>query len=217
MMKRARLRRNMFFLCGLSLLLVQPIPAEETGAGSIKAEKKAPGASLADSLSLTSRHEPIHISSRDLEFRYEEKKIVYRGEVVAVQGDVTMKSDTLTVIYEDVASPPSVPSTKKQQQEKSEETPPTTAKQRLKEIVAEGHVDITSGERKAKGKKAVFNEAQRTVVLSGDAVVLEGGNQVTGDRVTVYLDEKRSVVEGRAAMVLIPEQEGEGKKGAKKP
>jgi lipopolysaccharide export system protein LptA len=40
--------------------------------------------------------------------------------------------------------------------------------------------------------------------------------------VTVYLDEKRSVVEGgegnrRAEMVLIPEQEGEGKKGAKKP
>lgn len=203
-------------------MLAQPITAEETGASNAKAEKKAPGASFADSLSLTSRHEPIHISSRDLEFRYDEKRIVYRGEVVAVQGDVTMKSDTLTVIYEDAASPASVPPTKKEKQEKSDEAAKSNAKQRLKEIVAEGHVDITSGERQARGKKAVFNESQRTVVLSGDAVVLEGGNQVTGDRVTVYLDEKRSVVEGgggnrRAEMVLIPEQEGEGKKGAKKP
>lgn len=202
-------------------MLAQPIAAEETGASNVKAEKKAPDASFADSLSLTSRHEPIHISSRDLEFRYDEKRIVYRGEVVAVQGDVTMKSDTLTVIYEDAASA-SVPPTKKEKQEKSDEAPKPNAKQRLKEIVAEGHVDITSGERQARGRKAVFNESQRTVVLSGDAIVLEGGNQVTGDRVTVYLDEKRSVVEGgggnrRAQMVLIPEQEGDGKKGVKKP
>jgi lipopolysaccharide export system protein LptA len=142
---------------------------------------------------------------------------------VAVQGDVTMKSDLLTVFYEDSAPAASTPQTKTEEQEKAGETPKTNnTKQRLKEIIAEGHVDITSGDRRATGKKAVFNEAQRTVVLSGDAVVIEGGNQVTGERVTVYLDEKRSVVEGgegnrRAEMVLIPEQEGEGKKGAKKP
>jgi lipopolysaccharide export system protein LptA len=213
----------MMCLWGLSLLFIQPLAAEETTAKDTKAAKKTPGASFTDSLSLTSRHEPIHISSRDLEFRYDEKRIVYRGDVVAVQGDVTMKSDLLTVFYEDSAPAAATPQTKTEEQEKAGETPKTNnTKQRLKEIIAEGHVDITSGDRRATGKKAVFNEAQRTVVLSGDAVVIEGGNQVTGERVTVYLDEKRSVVEGgegnrRAEMVLIPEQEGEGKKGAKKP
>ena len=83
-------------------------------------------------------------------------------------------------------------------------------------------MEITSGDRRATAKKAVFNEAQRTVVLSGDAVMQEGGNQVTGERVTVYLDEKRSQVDGgggsrRAEMLLVPEQGGEEKKGAKKP
>lgn len=214
-----RQRLGLFFF-GLCLLLGQPLRAEEKAVESTKPGKKVPGANFADSLSLTSRHEPIHISSRDLEFRYEEKRIVYRGEVIAVQGDVTIKSDMLTVTYEEVA--PTTSPAKTEKEENPERTTKASSKQRLKEIVAEGHVDITSGERRATGKKAVFNETQRTVVLSGDATVLEGGNQVSGDRVTVYLDEKRSVVEGggsnrRAEMVLIPEQEGEGKKGAKKP
>jgi lipopolysaccharide export system protein LptA len=219
---RPWMQRLGLFLLGLCLLLGQPLRAEEKAAEGTKPGKKVPGESFADSLSLTSRHEPIHISSRDLEFRYEEKRIVYRGDVIAVQGDVTIKSDLLTVMYEEVAATTTATPAKTGKEEKPEGATKASSKQRLKEIVAEGHVDITSGERRATGKKAVFNEAQRTVVLSGDAIVLEAGNQVSGDRVTVYLDEKRSVVEGggsnrRAEMVLIPEQEGEGKKGAKKP
>jgi lipopolysaccharide export system protein LptA len=215
-------------LVGFCFVAGRPLAAGEKVSDAGKPGTKAPGASFADSLSLTSRHEPIHISSHDLEFRYNEKRIVYRGDVVAVQGDVTMKSDLLTVTYEEVAPTAQTAVAqvekvgKSEKAEVGENVTKVSSKQRLKEIVAEGHVQITSGERRATGRKAVFNEAQRTVVLSGDAVVLEGGNQVTGERVTVYLDEKRSVVEGgsgerRAEMVLIPEQEGEGKKGAKKP
>jgi lipopolysaccharide export system protein LptA len=203
--------------------------AEETATRDRKQGANDPGSSLVDSLSLTSQHTPIHISSRTLEFRYEEKRIIYRDDVVAVQGDVTMKSDLLTVIYED--APPLIPDSpgakgesveKSAKQKKSTGSENATAKQRLKEIVAEGHVEITSGDRRATGKKAVFDEAQRIVVLSGDAVMQEGGNQVTGERVTVYLDEKRSVVDGgggsrRAEMVLVPEQGGDERKGAKKP
>lgn len=200
--------------------------AEETATRDGKQGANAPGSSLVDSLSLTSQHAPIHISSRTLEFRYEEKRIIYRDEVVAVQGDVTMKSDLLTVTYEDVppstAKAPETTGEEAAKQKKSATGEKTAAKQRLKEIVAEGRVEITSGDRRATGKKAVFNEAQRIVVLSGDAVMQEGGNQVTGERVTVYLDEKRSVVDGgggsrRAEMLLVPERGGDERKGAKKP
>ncbi|MGE0679403.1 MAG: LptA/OstA family protein [Candidatus Binatia bacterium] len=217
----------LFFLCsGGSAGIAR---AEEKATREGKPGANAPGSSLVDSLSLTSQHAPIHISSRTLEFRYEEKRIIYRDDVVAVQGDVTMKSDLLTVTYEDV--PPSNPAAsdakgktveQSEKQKKSTDNENATAKQRLKEIIAEGHVEIISGDRRATGKKAVFDEAQRIVVLSGDAAMQEGGNRVTGERVTVYLDEKRSVVDGgggsrRAEMVLVPQQEGEEKKGAKKP
>ena len=71
-------------------------------------------------------------------------------------------------------------------------------------------------------EKAVFDERQRIVTLSGNAVMREGNNQVSGERVTVYLDEKRSVVDGgggsrRVEMVLMPEQGGGERKGARKP
>lgn len=209
--------------------IARTVIAEETATKARKSEATPPGSSLIDSLSLTSRHEPIHVSSRTLEFFYEDKRIVYRDNVVAVQGDVTVKSDLLTVTYEDAPPLPLAVTPVKgknpenpTRQEKPQEAKPLSSKQQLKEIVAEGHVEITSGDRRATAKKAVFNEAQRVVVLSGDAVMQEGGNQVTGERVTVYLDEKRSKVESgggsrRAEMVLIPEQGGEERKGVKKP
>src|SRR5207247_10866435 len=88
-----------------------------------------------------------------------------------------------------------------------------SSQQQLKEIVAEGNVDITSGDRHATAKKAVFTQATRTVVLIGNAVLQEGENRVTGEKVTVFLDEKRTVVEGggekpRVEMIVSQKQEG---------
>ena len=196
-------------VCGLA----RPIAGEEKASNSGQPGKTAPGTSLIDSLSFTSRREPIHIRSHDLEFLYNEKRIIYRGDVVATQGDVTVKSDLLTVTYEE---PTTEDGTALPQSES------VTSRQRLKEIVAEGNVEITTQDRRATGKKVVFNEANRTVVLSGNAVLWEGANQVTGEQVTVFLDEKRSVVEGgggerRAEMVLIPQQQEDGKKRAQTP
>jgi len=222
--KKWRITLLLLVLCHVGR--VTAISAEETAGKGEKQDKSASGVDLAESLSLSSRHEPIHISARTLEFRYEEKRIVYRTDVVAVQGDVTIKSDLLTVLYED--APPANASKEKKTtgqgaaKEQSAGDKSVTAKQRLKEIIAEGQVEIVSGNRRATGKKAVFDEKKRVVVLSGDAVMREGNNQVSGERVTVYLDEKRSVVDGgggsrRVEMVLMPEQGGEERKGAKKP
>ena len=113
---------------------------------------------------------------------------------MVTQGDMTLKSDRLTVLYEDPA--PSAAN--------------TSAQQRLKRIVAEGRVEIISGERRATSRKAVFNQKKRTVTLRGNAVLQEGSNQVKGDIVTVFLDENRSIVKGgkgkrQAQMVLIPD------------
>lgn len=161
-------------------------------------QAEEPGATFADSLSLTSRKEPIHIRSEDLEFFYGKNRIEYRGNVVVTQGDMTLRSDFLTVFYDDQASVPRSPKT----------SPP----QRIKRIVAEGNVEITSGERLATSRKAVFNEKKRTVTLQGNAILREGTNQVAGDVVEVFLDEKRSIVKGgkgkrRAQMLLIPDEQ----------
>src|SRR5207244_587882 len=99
-------------------------------------------------------------------------------DVVAIQGDVTVKSDLLTITYEeptteDGAAPPQSES--------------VTSRQRLKEIVAEGNVEITTQDRRATGKKVVFNEANRTVVLSGNAVLRNVTIEVKGGEVVGLL------------------------------
>lgn len=192
----------------LASVLAWPAAAEEK-PGDMPA--KAADKGLFDSLSLTSRREPIHIRSRDLEFRYDEKRITYRGEVLVQQGDVTLKSDLLTVTYEE----PTATKGGTAPTASATATAGATMRQQLKEIIAEGNVEIVSGDRRATGKKAVFDETKRTVVLSGDAALQEGGNRVSGERVTVFLDEKRSVVEGgkeRAQMVFLPQQQDDGKR-----
>jgi lipopolysaccharide export system protein LptA len=204
----------------------QPAAGEEKVATTGQKETTSSGTSLIDSLSFTSRKEPIHIRSRDLEFLYNDKRIIYRGDVVVTQGTTTLKSDTLTVTYEEPTTntgatqpkPETVAAEKGAAKPKAQTT---TSQQQLKEIVAEGNVDITSGDRHATAKKAVFTQAARTVVLSGNAVLQEGENRVNGEKVTVFLDQKRTVVEGagekpRVEMVVSQQQEG-GKKGEKTP
>ncbi len=171
-------------------------------------------------ISLTSGTGPINIRSGKLEFFYNEKRIIYRGGVVATRDNGTIKSDLLTVIYEEQAgnngtgpTPASSPTTA------AEGNTAAVSRQRIKEAVAEGNVEITSANGNATCKKAIFNELKRTVTLSGNAVLHDGGNIVKGEVVTVYLDESRVTVEGtaetRPEMEIVPKQNEKGKKEAK--
>jgi len=129
---------------------------------------------------------PVHIVAKTMEFDYKARVLTYRGDVVVTQADMTMHSDTLRVSLD-----PDKP-------------------ERPKEVVAEGKVRIDKGERRATGGRAVFDDAARTVTLSEQAHLQDGPNEVEGDRVVVYLDEQRSVVEGgqdRVRAVLYPSSE----------
>ena len=69
---------------------------------------------------------------------------------------------------------------------------------------------LKDGARWATGGRAVFDQANRTLVLSENPMLHDGANEVGGDRVIVYLDEDRSVVEGgrkRVKAILHPDRE----------
>ena len=143
--------------------------------------------SLLGSLSFSSSREPISVTADALEFDYRTRVLTYRGGVEATQGDMKVQSDTLTVTLDD------------------------QAKNRVKEVIAAGNVRLSQGERWATGGRAVFDQTTNTVILSQNAVLHDGPNEVSGDRVVVYLAENRSVVEGgsgRVKAVLHPPQGG---------
>lgn len=131
---------------------------------------------------------PISVQANRMEFDYRTRVLIYRGDVRVTQNDVTLESDLLRV-----------------------ELDPESA-QPLEKIVAEGAVRIAKGERqRASGGRAVFDQKARTVTLSDKAVLRDGPNEVAGERVVVYLDEERSVVEGgrdRVRALLYPQKGG---------
>ena len=97
-----------------------------------------------------------------------------------------MKSDTLTATY-------------------------NPEMQRLTEIVAEGNLEVTQGNRIATGAKAIYNNEDNSIVLTGNPVIRQGNSQVSGCRIIMFINEERGVVEGgcqRVKAVIFPDDLG---------
>jgi lipopolysaccharide export system protein LptA len=166
--------------------------------------------------------EPITVVSDSLEYDYKRNVVVYRGNVEVTQGTLKLVSDTLTITLQNqnakpTESAPDPPA--------ATGTPATLGKAasdtgRVQEIVASGNVRIDQGTRWAVGGRAVFDQAQRTLVLTENPVLHDGPSEVAGDRVVVFLDEDRSVVEGgqkRVKAVFYPAEKNAAPRGAGKP
>lgn len=126
---------------------------------------------------LTSSKGPINIQSDTLSLDYKGKKVLFSGHVHAVQQGSQLTSDTLHVNYE--------------QNFKD-----------VKDMTAEGNVRISQGTRWATSDHAVMNQKIQTVVMTGNPVVHDGTDVITGDRITVHLDTGKSVVEHAHALIF---------------
>ena len=130
------------------------------------------------------KKDPIYITADWMEVDQGKNTITYKGRVVTVQNDMTMRSETLTAYYD--------PDMKQ-----------------MKQIVAEGKVNATQGNRVATGDKAVFDNNAKTVTLTGSPVMRQGNSQVTGVKVVYYMDQDKAIAEGdgkvRVQATVFPE------------
>jgi lipopolysaccharide export system protein LptA len=191
-----------------ALALALLLPA---GAAAEPARDTGHGLGIFDGDELGNRKEPITVTSDTLEYDYKNNVVVYRGEVLAVQGTVKVRSDTLTVTFAQADTPPAAAKTPAAPAAAKAPAVDDAATHKLRDIVAVGSVRIDHGTRWATGGHAVFDQTKRTVVLTENPVLHDGSNEVAGDRVVVYLDEDRSVVEGgrkRVKAVLYPGKDG---------
>ncbi|MBN2645170.1 MAG: lipopolysaccharide transport periplasmic protein LptA [Desulfuromonadaceae bacterium] len=138
---------------------------------------------------------PIDITADRLEADDQAGYFIFEGRVQAKQDNAIIYAKTLTVYYDQVP----VSGAEKGQ-----------AQRRIERAVAEGDVRIVQQDRIATGQKAEFFQSQGYVVLTGSPKVLQGESQVAGERITVYLDDNRSVVEGgdqgRVRALFVPEK-----------
>jgi len=142
------------------------------GAAAAKEETKPAkeGSKKSSSAFELNKKDPIYITADWMEVDQTKNTITYKGRVVTIQGDMTMRSETL-IGYID-------PETKK-----------------MKQIVAEGKVNATQGDRIATGDKAVFDDAAKTVTLTGNPMMRQGNSQVSGAKIIYFSEQDKATVE----------------------
>ena len=130
------------------------------------------------------KKDPIYITSDWMEVDQIKNTITYKGRVVTVQADMTMRSETLIAYYD-------------------------AEMKQMKQIVLEGKVNAVQGNRTATGEKAVFDDKAKTVTLTGNPVMRQGNSQVTGTKVVYFTEQDRAVAEGdgkvRVQATIFPE------------
>src|SRR6266404_8878487 len=178
------------------LLLVLILSAPNNAAGAAAASSTKQEGKKSSSAFELNKKDPIYITADWMEVDQTKNTITYKGRVVTVQTEMTMRSETLTAYID--------PETKK-----------------MKQIVAEGKVNATQGDRVATGDKAVFDDTAKTVTLTGNPIMRQGNNQISGSRVIYFVENDRAVVEGdgkvRVQATIFPDELKKQDKGETAP
>jgi lipopolysaccharide export system protein LptA len=128
--------------------------------------------------------EPIEITSNRMEAFNEKKLVVFYGNAIAKQGNKILKADQLNLYY------------KKEPGKKVKVgTTETEGTGDLEKVEAKGNVSLTQGGRTATGDEAIYLRDSGKVIMTGNAVLNEGKNSIRGDRVILFINEERGVVE----------------------
>ena len=130
---------------------------------------------------------PVEVTADRLEVDDQAQTLVFVGNAVATQDDVTIHGKRLTVKY-------------------------TGEKREIVQVLAEGAVRIQQGTRVATGERAVLYHQEERIVLTGAPEIRDGDSFVKGQEITVYMNDRRSVVTGgaggRVNAVFTPKKEG---------
>ena len=125
--------------------------------------------------------EEIVVKSDSLEVDNKRKVVTFSGNVNASRDDFTIQCEEMSLYYYD---------TGKAQSEADPEM-------KIDRIVAIGKVKISRPEGgSATADKAIYFQKDEKVVLTGKPVVKQGKDLVEGAKITLFLKENRSIVEG---------------------
>ena len=190
-----RLALRMFAGLGFGLILTAPSLAQ-------KASSILPGGNA---------KAPVSIDAAKLEYFDKEQKLVYSGNVIAKQGEATLRASTLIIFLNSSATQgaePAAPAT------------PGTNNNQIKKMEATGPVTIVSKDQVGTGDHGIYEKAENKVYLIGNVTLSQGGNIIKGlkDSKLIYdLTTSQAQIAGGVSSLFAPGS-GSGDAGAgKKP
>jgi lipopolysaccharide export system protein LptA len=176
--------KRVALVSALCICLAAPLTAWAQGtaprapAGSaVPSGSKKPAASAPDKAAVPEKkgddkNAPVTVDADGLENLQKEGLIIFTGNVVANQANSTQYADRMEVYLDDKGA-------------------------NIVRTVSTGRVRIITKDcRTGTAARVEYYDAEQRVVLIGNARVWRDDNVVTGERITIYLAEDRSIVEG---------------------
>lgn len=127
---------------------------------------------------------PLEVVSDTLSMDQNVDIAIFSGNVTVDHGELQLNADTVQVEYGN-----------------EEEG---AAANGIIRVIAEGDVLMQSPEETAEGDKAVYTIARSEIVVTGDVVVTQGINRVSGERMVVDLEAGTAVMTGRVRTFIDP-------------
>jgi lipopolysaccharide export system protein LptA len=153
------------------------------------------------------------ITASKMTVKNQENKAIFEGTVVLTKGNLVVHSDVMVVFFK-----PAEPSGKSvdgqaapalgkpEKAGTGRDDLPIMSNRSVSMIEATGRVLIEKEDGRATCRKAVYHGAEEKIVLTGEPVAWQKGTRVAGKKITMYLAEDRSIVEGGSHVLI--QQEG---------
>ncbi|MDB5590670.1 LptA/OstA family protein [Enterovirga sp.] len=172
----------------------------------------APGGKARGLGDMGSSRDPISIDADRLDVYDKEGRAVFAGNVVAVQGDTTMKCAAMDVFYDNTRSGAAAGG----ERTASAASGGLGSDSAIRKIDCRGPVVITTKTQTATGDRAEFDRVVNKVFLIGNAALSDGPNVTRGERVAYDLNTGVANVEGgRVRALIVPSSDKDKDKGKK--
>lgn len=168
--------------------------------------------------------DPIKIDADRLDVFDRENKAVFAGNVVAVQGDSTIRCSTMTVTYKRGRDAPGKGARGDAKTEARDEgadaAPRSPAENGIQKVDCAGPVTVVQKDQVATGDHAVFDQDAKRIVLTGNVVLSQCQNVTRGQRLVYDMNTGRAnmdpVAGGRVSALFVPGEKSDAKDGKAK-
>ncbi len=178
------------WLSAVMMALAAPAPAGAQGQHAAATAGQGPVQGV---LADQNQDQPIQIEAATLEVHDKAKTATFSGDVQVVQGDTTIKCQSLVIFYGaghgagaggGVAAAPAQGTAEHGAHLQQASVVPQGAHD-ISRIEARGGVTVISKDQNASGDMGVYDLKKKTITLTGNVVVSQGKNVLHGDRVIV--------------------------------
>lgn len=140
------------------------------------------------------------ITSKTMTASSQKNQAIFRENVKLVQEELVVHSDMMIIYFKEkgTQTSPSVG-----------QTPSRKTGKEIRFVEAKGNVKIVSGESRAICQHALYDKQAEKIILRGSPVVCQGGTRISGLKMTMFLKENRSIVEGDTRVIIEGGEENE--------